>query len=310
MEFLNPQEVILNGDPPLPTRIVDGVVQIIAPTTEEQRLAKKNELKARGTLLMALPDKHQLKFNIHKDAKSLMEAIEKSTNELVSVVPSVSAASSKATISTLLNVDSLSDAVIYSLFAKIYVQMEKIPLGLTCSKLNVTIATKEAILLGNADHQGTTGTKKLLENLSQQRKSQFDVLSYKTDLESQVSDKTGLGFDNHDKTCKGYHVVPPPYTGTFMPHKPDLVFHDVPTANWISDSEDETKNKFVPKHKEPSFVPTSEHVKTPKEFITKVEHPKKAENLRTNNQKSIGHKKNYNKKACFICRRLNHLIKD
>nr|GEW07161.1 ribonuclease H-like domain-containing protein [Tanacetum cinerariifolium] len=42
-----------------------------------ERLAKKNELKARGTLLMALPDKHQLKFNIHKDVKSLMEAIEK-----------------------------------------------------------------------------------------------------------------------------------------------------------------------------------------------------------------------------------------
>nr|GEW12756.1 hypothetical protein [Tanacetum cinerariifolium] len=38
---------------------------------------KKNDLKARETLMMALPDKHQLKFNIHKDAKSLMEAIEK-----------------------------------------------------------------------------------------------------------------------------------------------------------------------------------------------------------------------------------------
>nr|GEZ18983.1 ribonuclease H-like domain-containing protein [Tanacetum cinerariifolium] len=48
-----------------------------APTTVEQKLARKNELKARGTLLMALPDKHQLKFNSHKDAKSLMEAIEK-----------------------------------------------------------------------------------------------------------------------------------------------------------------------------------------------------------------------------------------
>nr|GEX83248.1 ribonuclease H-like domain-containing protein [Tanacetum cinerariifolium] len=35
------------------------------------------ELKARGTLLMALPDKHQLKFNSHKDAKTLMAAIEK-----------------------------------------------------------------------------------------------------------------------------------------------------------------------------------------------------------------------------------------
>nr|GEW60671.1 hypothetical protein [Tanacetum cinerariifolium] len=49
----------------------------VAPTTAEQRLARKNELKARGTLLMALPDKHQLKFNSHKDAKTLMEAIEK-----------------------------------------------------------------------------------------------------------------------------------------------------------------------------------------------------------------------------------------
>nr|GFD11189.1 hypothetical protein [Tanacetum cinerariifolium] len=70
-------EVILNDESPLPTRIIDGDVQIIASTTAEQRLANKNELRARGTLLMALPDKHQLKFNIHKDAKSLMKAIEK-----------------------------------------------------------------------------------------------------------------------------------------------------------------------------------------------------------------------------------------
>nr|GEV38009.1 reverse transcriptase domain-containing protein [Tanacetum cinerariifolium] len=49
----------------------------LAPTIAEQRLARKNGLKARGTLLMALSNKHQLKFNIHKDAKNLMEAIEK-----------------------------------------------------------------------------------------------------------------------------------------------------------------------------------------------------------------------------------------
>nr|GEY99811.1 reverse transcriptase domain-containing protein [Tanacetum cinerariifolium] len=66
-------QVILNGDSPIPTRVIDGFVQPVAPTTVEQRLAKKNELKARGTLLMALADKHQLKFNIYKDAKSLME---------------------------------------------------------------------------------------------------------------------------------------------------------------------------------------------------------------------------------------------
>nr|GEW34937.1 hypothetical protein [Tanacetum cinerariifolium] len=70
-------EFILNGDSPVPTRIIKGVVQPVAPTTAEQKLARKNKLKARGTLLMALPDKHQLKFNSHKGAKTLMEAIEK-----------------------------------------------------------------------------------------------------------------------------------------------------------------------------------------------------------------------------------------
>nr|GEW55294.1 putative ribonuclease H-like domain-containing protein [Tanacetum cinerariifolium] len=70
-------EVILNGDSPVLTRIVKGVLHPVAPITVEQRLARKNELKARGTLLMALPDKHQLKFNSHKDVKTPMEAIEK-----------------------------------------------------------------------------------------------------------------------------------------------------------------------------------------------------------------------------------------
>nr|GFB38240.1 hypothetical protein [Tanacetum cinerariifolium] len=70
-------EVILNGDSPSPIRVVEGVLQPVAPTTAEQKLARKNELKARGTLLMALPDKHRLKFNSHKDAKTLMKAIEK-----------------------------------------------------------------------------------------------------------------------------------------------------------------------------------------------------------------------------------------
>nr|GFD27117.1 hypothetical protein [Tanacetum cinerariifolium] len=45
---------LLNGDSPIPTRVIEGVVQLVAPTTDEQRLARKNELKANGTLLMAL----------------------------------------------------------------------------------------------------------------------------------------------------------------------------------------------------------------------------------------------------------------
>nr|GEV21803.1 ribonuclease H-like domain-containing protein [Tanacetum cinerariifolium] len=70
-------EVILYDDSSVPTHIVEGVAQPVAPTTIEQKLARKNELKARGTLLMALLNKHQLMFNSHKDAKTLIEAIEK-----------------------------------------------------------------------------------------------------------------------------------------------------------------------------------------------------------------------------------------
>ncbi|GJS33092.1 putative ribonuclease H-like domain-containing protein [Tanacetum coccineum] len=115
-------------------------------------------------------------------------------------------------------------------------------------------------------------------------------------LEIQVSDKfkTGVGFDSHVvnskvfdsqendryKTSEGYHVVPPPYTGNFMPLKYDLVLADegeyilsksvtsipdVTTSeaktsvskpkfvgeplieDWISDSEDENETEFKSK---------------------------------------------------------------
>nr|GEX29739.1 hypothetical protein [Tanacetum cinerariifolium] len=156
--------------------VIDYVndVNPVAPTMAEQRLTRKNELKAYGTLLMTLPDKHQLKFNSHKDAKTLMEAIEKRfrgntetkkrnktdleeyslddlfnsltiyevevksssststttqdivfvsssntdiTNEPVSAAPSVSAVCTKMPVYSLLNVDFLSNAVIYLFFA-------------------------------------------------------------------------------------------------------------------------------------------------------------------------------------------------
>nr|GEY62715.1 hypothetical protein [Tanacetum cinerariifolium] len=461
-------EVILNGDSPTPTRVVDGVVQPIAPTTAEQRFAKKNELKARGTLLMAFPDKHQLKFNIHKDAKSLMEAIEKifggnketrkvqkillkqqyenftgssskildqihdrlqklisqlqilgeslsqiyktevksssstshttqniafmsshNTNESVSDVASISAASTKPPASILLNVDNLSDAAIYSFFAsqsyspqldnddlkQIDVDdLEEIDLKWQMAMLTmrakrsptdtrnkdtqrrsvqVETSTSNALVSQcdgvssydwsfqaykepinyavmaftsssstssfGSDSEVTPCSKacsKAYATLQSHydkltvdfKKSQFDVLSYKLGLESvearlvvyqqnknvfeedikllkldvmlrdnalvelrkkfkkyekerdelklklekfqtslknlmfhcdelsssesDVSVSTSLVHDRY-KLGKGYHVVPPLYTRTFIPPKPDLVFHDAPFASEI-----------------------------------------------------------------------------
>ncbi|GJR60258.1 hypothetical protein Tco_1502420 [Tanacetum coccineum] len=66
-----------NGNAPPITKLVEGVETIIAPATEEEKAQRRLELKARSTLLMGIPNEHQLKFNSIKDAKSLLQAIEK-----------------------------------------------------------------------------------------------------------------------------------------------------------------------------------------------------------------------------------------
>ncbi|GKB76287.1 hypothetical protein Tco_0943182 [Tanacetum coccineum] len=69
-------EVIKNGNKVL-KRTVGTVEQEYKPTTAEEKHDRRNEMKARATLLMALPNKDQLKFHSYQDAKLLMEAIEK-----------------------------------------------------------------------------------------------------------------------------------------------------------------------------------------------------------------------------------------
>ncbi|GJW20213.1 hypothetical protein Tco_0030835 [Tanacetum coccineum] len=46
------------------------------PATAEEKTNKKNDVKARGLLLMALPNEYQLTFSQHPDAKSMFAAIE------------------------------------------------------------------------------------------------------------------------------------------------------------------------------------------------------------------------------------------
>nr|GEV30589.1 hypothetical protein [Tanacetum cinerariifolium] len=368
-------EVIINGDSPIPTRVIDGVAQPAAPTTAEQRLARKNELKARGTLLMALPDKHQLKFNIHKDAKTLMEAIEKqfggneetkkrnktdledqslddlfnslkiyevevksssttspttqniafvtsqntdNTNESVSDVASVFAASTKVLVSALPNVDTLSDAMaMLTMRARRFLQRTGRNLGANGTTLTGFDMSKEEIW--QAKHERDE-LKLKLDKFQTSSKNLSQLLT------SQTNDKTGLGYDNQVfnrsvfdcdemfssksdvsmptsllcdryKSGEWYHDVPPPYIGTFMPPKPDLVFHDAPIVN-----------ETVPTvfNVEPSTTKPTQDLPSVKTF----EHPIPAANLKTYIPKSKGHGNSWNRKACFVCKCLTHLIKD
>ncbi|GJU96844.1 putative ribonuclease H-like domain-containing protein [Tanacetum coccineum] len=70
-------EVIKNGNAPPITKVVEGVETTIAPTTAEEKAQRRLELKARSTFLMGIPNEHQLKFNSIKDAKTLLQAVEK-----------------------------------------------------------------------------------------------------------------------------------------------------------------------------------------------------------------------------------------
>ncbi|GJZ85757.1 hypothetical protein Tco_0651096 [Tanacetum coccineum] len=69
-------EVIVNGDAPVAVASAStGAEGPIPPKTAKQKLARKNELKVKSTLLLAIPNEHLLKFHACKDAKSLWEAI-------------------------------------------------------------------------------------------------------------------------------------------------------------------------------------------------------------------------------------------
>nr|GEV13114.1 hypothetical protein [Tanacetum cinerariifolium] len=362
-------EVILNSDSSPPPRIVNDVVQIVAPTTVEKRLAKKNELNAKGTLLIALHDKHQLKFNIHKDAKSLIEAIEKrfvgnketkkvqktilqqqyenfsrkrserldqihdrlqklisqleilddlkeqslddlfnnfniyeaevkgssissqniqniafvssnntdSTNVSVNVAPSVYAASPTAKVSTLLNVNSLSDAVIYSFFASQsnspqldnadLKQIDPDDLEEMDLKWQMAMHTMRARRFPKKNlkksrkcrspsdnrNKETTRRTVLVEvstsnALVSQCSSSSSGLDNKLEFLSQESDNSVTENQANDryKTGEGYHVVPPLYTRTFLPPKPALVFTDDTNA---SESVANLINVGLSKHK-------------------------------------------------------------
>ncbi|GJR80060.1 hypothetical protein Tco_0150845, partial [Tanacetum coccineum] len=46
-------------------------------TTAEEKAQRRLEMKARSTLMMGIPNEHKLKFNFIKDAKKLLEAVEK-----------------------------------------------------------------------------------------------------------------------------------------------------------------------------------------------------------------------------------------
>ncbi|GJY02813.1 putative ribonuclease H-like domain-containing protein [Tanacetum coccineum] len=74
-------EVIENGNswvfvPQTTQENGTSVTKMFVPVTAEEKTNKKNDVKARSLLLMALPNEHQLTFSQYPDAKTMFAAIE------------------------------------------------------------------------------------------------------------------------------------------------------------------------------------------------------------------------------------------
>nr|GEV03105.1 copia protein [Tanacetum cinerariifolium] len=307
-------KVIVNGDSPPPKRTVDGVEQTYPPTTAEEKLARKNALKARGTLLMALPNKHQLKFNSYKISKSLMEAIEKrfegnkESKKVIKVKPKLTKCGMSSNSSgntnqahgfNSANTDSLSDAVIYSFFAnqsnslqldnEDLQQIDADDLEEMDLKWQMAILTMRARrfpkrLEGRAPRENRN--REPIRRNAEDGPINFALMAY-TSLGSSSSSNSDTEVNDKYKTGEGYHAVLPPYTGNFMPPKPDLILTNVdeyvasesvtsvPTfatneaktseskpksvsepiiEDWVSDSEDENETETKSKQRKPSFA--------------------------------------------------------
>nr|GFC14424.1 hypothetical protein [Tanacetum cinerariifolium] len=163
-------------------------------------------------------------------------------------------------------------------------------------------------------------------------------------LASQTSDKAGLGYYSKVFTqamfdCKnyyssksdndswlpsnlydrfvpsgGYHVVPPPMTGTFMPPKPDLVFHTPPS----DENEHLAFNVQLSPTKPEQDLPSTSSAPIIKDWVFDSEEddiPKVPKDvpiappvpLRSHSS-SKGLKRH--KKTYFVCKNETHLIKD
>nr|GEV41970.1 hypothetical protein [Tanacetum cinerariifolium] len=330
-------EVILNGDSSVPTRVVEGVVQLVGHTSAEQKLARRSELKACGTLLMALPNKHQLKFNSHKDAKTLMEAIEKQFGGNTET-KKVQKTLLKQQFENFTGYSSEGLDLIHDRLQKLVSQLDIH--GVSLSQEDVNLNTTDSV-------SAAASVSAICAKLPVSSLPNVDSLSNAIDVDDleEMDLKWQMAMltirARRSQPSGGYHAVPPPITRTFMPPKPNLVFHTAPITvktdhsaftiqlstfkpahdlshtnrpiapiieDWVSDFEDESETKAP--QIVPSFVQSSKQVKTPRHFVQPVVTSIPAATPKPTSPKSNSSGKRKNRKTCFMCKNVNHLIKD
>ncbi|GJV45859.1 ribonuclease H-like domain-containing protein [Tanacetum coccineum] len=80
-------EVIVNGDAHAPiTSASGGSKAVVPPKTNEQKIARRNELKAKITLLLSIPDEHLLKFHGEDANLKLLRSLPSAWNNIALIM--------------------------------------------------------------------------------------------------------------------------------------------------------------------------------------------------------------------------------
>ncbi|GJU99508.1 ribonuclease H-like domain-containing protein [Tanacetum coccineum] len=144
---------------------------------------------------------------------------------------------------------------------------------------------------------------------------------------SRESDVDDSLVNDRFKIGEGFHAVPPPYTGNYMPSRPDLSFAGLDDSVYkTKDTDSENDSVFRPKSDQTkpkftkiNFVKSDENVKSVNKENThrKVKYSRKSKSPRDNRRnwngimtQKLGNGFESIKKACFVCGSFNHLIKD
>ncbi|GKA89244.1 hypothetical protein Tco_0811056 [Tanacetum coccineum] len=185
----------------------------------EIRAQRRLEVKARSTLMMGIPNEHQLKFNSIKDAKQLLEAVEKrfggnaatkktKRNSLKAAICKTSLPTAQRSL--IKPLIGASNACISWRRLDEKLSTKKIP------KWSATTAIREDILLGSTELQETKTTRTRKSQEGAEEEPNYALMAYS-------SSSSDLRVSTYYQIVQNL-VFSPPYTGNFMPRTPDLSF--------------------------------------------------------------------------------------
>nr|GEW36971.1 putative ribonuclease H-like domain-containing protein [Tanacetum cinerariifolium] len=283
-----------------------------------------------------------------------------STTDLVSAAASVSAVCVKLHVSSLPNVDSLSNAIDVDDLEEINLRWQMAMLTMRarrkgyfareCRSPNDSRRTGVAKPQRRTVPVKTSSSNALVSQCdgtesydwsyqAEEEPANYALMAFSSSSSSdnEANEKTSLGYnsqvftqamfdcDNYfslESDCEswppsslydrfqpsgGYHVVPPSYIGTFMPPKPDLVFNIAPTA--VETDHLAITVQLSPTKPEQDLSHTTRPI-APIIEDWPIETSIPAATSAPASPKSTSSGKRKNRKDCFVCKSVDHLIKD